>query len=64
MLRLISILFGLAPWVYVFSWFRSDDQLISKEGWDILNDPVKRVKLREYINHYHKTGEWDNNIMN
>ncbi len=36
-----------------------EDVLITKEGWSYLNDPVKRVKLREWIELYHKTGVWD-----
>jgi hypothetical protein len=40
-----------------------DDSLIKKEGWEILNDPIKKVKLREMIDNYHKTGSWDFSIM-
>jgi hypothetical protein len=39
--------------------FDENDSLISKEGYEILADPIKRVKLREWIENYHKTGEWD-----
>jgi hypothetical protein len=39
--------------------FDENDSLISKEGYEILADPIKRVKLREWIDNYHKTGEWD-----
>ena len=39
--------------------YDENDSLISKEGYEILRDPVKRVKLREWIDNYHKTGEWD-----
>lgn len=48
----------------IINWFREDDELISKEGWEILEDPKKRVKLRKYISHYHATGQWDTKIMN
>lgn len=41
-----------------------EDTLITKEGWEILNDPIKRVKLRLMIDNYHKTGIWDFTIMN
>ncbi len=40
-----------------------DTSLISPEGWEILQDPVKRVRLREMIDHYHKVGVWDFTIM-
>lgn len=39
--------------------YDENDSLISKEGYDILADPIKRAKLREWIDNYHKTGEWD-----
>ena len=35
------------------------DSLISDEGLEILNNPIKRAKLREWIDIYHKTGVWD-----
>jgi hypothetical protein len=40
-----------------------EDTLITKEGWLILNDPVMKKRLREMIENYHKTGEWDFRIM-
>jgi hypothetical protein len=39
--------------------YNEDDTLISDEGYKILADPVKRVKLRQWIDMYHKTGIWD-----
>lgn len=39
-----------------------EDVLITKEGWSYLNDPVKRVKLRQWIELYHKTGVWDHSF--
>lgn len=47
----------------IINWFKDDTSLISKEGWEILNDPKKKIKLRKYISHYHLTGKWDTKIM-
>jgi len=40
-------------------WLHGDETLISDEGYEILADPVKRVKLRKWVENYHKTGVWD-----
>ena len=47
----------------LIDWIQEDNNLVSKEGREILDDPKKRVKLREYISHYQKTGEWDTEIF-
>lgn len=46
--------------------FGEDDSdcLISKEGYEILSDPVKRKNLRFMIDNYHETGIWDFEILN
>lgn len=41
------------------NFFNPKDSLISEEGMEILSDPVKRVKLRQWIENYHSTGVWD-----
>lgn len=54
-------------WVRLFKTILNDifyeKPLISKEGYDILNDPVKKVKLREMIEEYHETGIWNMTIF-
>ena len=37
----------------------SSDDIVSEEGKDILNDPKKRVILRDAIDKYHQEGNWD-----
>ena len=37
----------------------SSDDIVSEEGKDILNDPKKRVILRDAIEQYHQKGNWD-----
>lgn len=37
----------------------SSDDIVSEEGKDILNDPEKRVILRNAIDQYHEKGNWD-----
>jgi hypothetical protein len=37
----------------------SGPNLITDEGYEILNHPEKRKLLREAIEHYHKTGSWE-----
>ena len=49
---------------YLLSWLSGEsDSLISEKGWEILRDPVKKVRLREMIDNYHKTGIWDFKIL-
>lgn len=47
----------------MWDWFQEDQTIVSKEGREILDNPKKRVKLREYISHYQKTGEWNTKIF-
>lgn len=46
-----------------FILYEEEECFISKEGWEILDDPIKRIKLHEMIEHYHKTGVWDFKIL-
>ena len=40
----------LKPFGYILFWLSGEsDSLISEEGWKILRDPVKKVRLREMI---------------
>lgn len=36
-----------------------DEQLISDEGKDILNDPKRKKNLEKAIQHYKEEGNWD-----
>lgn len=66
-MEILVVIFALLYFSYIiypiFKNWEWDDSLISREGWKILNDPVKRVKLREMIDNYHKTGIWDFKIL-
>lgn len=60
---IILQILGISFWIKLFKDIFKDifyeKPLISKEGYDILNDPIKRIKLREIIEKYHETGIWD-----
>lgn len=43
--------------------YDEENTLISKEGHEILADPIKKVKLRNMVENYHQTGIWDFKIM-
>lgn len=47
----------------ICDFFRDDTLLISEEGYVMLRDPEKKIKLRKMIDNYHKTGKWDFSIM-
>ena len=54
----------LKPFEYILYWLSGDqDSLISEEGWAILRDPVKKVRLRKMIDNYHTTGIWNFKIL-
>ena len=54
----------LKPFEYILFWLSGEsDSLISEEGWEILRDPVKKVRLREMIDNYHNTGIWNFKIL-
>ena len=48
----------------IYDFFKDDTSLISKEGYVMLRDPDKKIRLRKMIYNYHKTGKWDFSIMN
>ncbi len=41
----------------IFAW--DETEFISKEGYEILNDPVRKEKLQKVLENYRKTGSWD-----
>lgn len=36
----------------------TETSVISKEGLEILDDPKRKIELREAVDEYHKTGDW------
>jgi hypothetical protein len=51
----------LYPFVVLFNLLfeQDNDTFISKEGYEILNDPVRKEKLQKVLENYRKTGSWD-----
>ena len=54
----------LIKFIEILLGYNEEDSLITKEGYEILADPIKRAKLREWIEIYHKTGVWDYDFWN
>lgn len=42
---------------------RTDTKVISNEALNALNDKKKALELREVVEDYHSTGEWDQNKL-
>lgn len=53
----------ITPFLWVLFW-DTNDHFISKEGWEVLDDPIKREKLNNYIENWKQTGVWDPEILN
>ncbi len=60
-LAIIGVLFIVSLIVKLAKDFQKNTstEIISKEGIEILRDNSKRVKLRDAVDQYHQTGNWD-----
>lgn len=58
--NLIGIIAFLAVLRYVLKLITriTETSVISKEGLEILDDPKRKIELREAVDEYHKTGDW------
>jgi hypothetical protein len=64
-LILTSIKVAFNPILYILEEILSDgeESFITQEGWEMLNDPIKKEKLNNYIENWKQTGIWNEELL-
>ena len=63
---LSTIKTAFSPLLVILESILSDgeESFISKEGWEMLEDPIKKEKLNNYIENWKQTGVWNPELLN